>query len=154
MKRLASTFAILAATVLLGSPAAAQAVAGEFGGITGTITDISGSTVLVEADPDETSGSDKSYVRVTPDTRITKQSGGDKAARFEDLAVGSMVRARFSGPVAESYPTQATAASIVILDGGGGELPDTGGMNPVLLGLAVLTLVTATGLVRGGLRRV
>lgn len=129
MKWLVSLGVVVGLVVAFGSSVAAQVVADRFGGITGTITEVGDSEVLIEENPDESSGSDKSYVRVTPDTRITRRSGG--AAGFEDLAVGAKVEARFSGPVAESYPTRAEAASIVVLEGGNdGALPDTGGAEP------------------------
>lgn len=151
MKLLALTGVIL--TLMVFSALPARAVTDDSGGIRGTVTEIGDSEVLIEANPDEKFGSDKSYVRITPDTRIRKQSDGDRiAARFEDLAVGSRVEARFSGPVAESYPTQATAASIVILDAGSGDLPGTGGPNPALFGLGFLLAgLLAAGLFRGRL---
>lgn len=144
MKVLVLTGVILVLVVLSDLPTA-HAVADEFGGITGIVTSVGDSEVLIEANPGERSGSDKSYVRVTPDTRIWKQSNGDKVTGvFEDLKTGSRVKARFSGPVAESYPSQATAASIVMLDGGSGDLPSTSGSNPLLLGLGVLLAVMLT----------
>jgi hypothetical protein len=59
---------------------------------------------------------DKASVRITSETRIWVQQGAERRpASVEDLADGRQVEARFTGPVAESYPVQATASEIVIL---------------------------------------
>lgn len=153
MKALVLVFAVLVAGLLVPA-AAARTTAEDSGGITGTVTDIGESEVLIEEDPNERFGSDKSYVRITPNTRIRKESGGkNAAARFEDLAVGGRVEARFSGPVAESYPTQATAASVVVLDGKSANLPGTGGPSPGLLWSGVALVVLAAGVACGRLLR-
>ena len=95
---------------------------GEPYGFRGTVTGISGSVVLVEEDPSEEGSGDKGYFTVTEETVISTLVGGDALApaAFEDLAVGQPVEAAYAGPVAESYPTQGDAASIVILGGDGG----------------------------------
>jgi hypothetical protein len=55
-------------------------------------------------------------VTVTEDTRIHVQHGSEfEEATFSDLQVGQYVEAVFAGPVAESYPVQATASEIVVL---------------------------------------
>lgn len=100
------------------------------GSITGTVTDISGSVVLVEEDPSDwgdptgppegSPGSPKGYFTVTEETELLDERGGEAApATFGDLAVGQIVEATYAGAVAESYPTQGTAASVVILEDGG-----------------------------------
>lgn len=72
-------------------------------------------TVLVEEKPEESSGSPKASVRLTPETRILKRAAGEVGpAAPEDLAVGQTVSVWFSGPVMESYPVQAAAATLVI----------------------------------------
>ena len=86
---------------------------------TGVITQVAdgGRSVLVEERPQEQSGSTKTSVRVTGDTRIWRLTGvASSAARASagDLAVGMTVRVWFDGPVAESYPGQARAADIAI----------------------------------------
>ena len=59
-------------------------------------------------------GGEKAAVTVTTDTRILRQTKGAlESAAFDDLATGQEVAVWFSGPVAESYPVQATAATIV-----------------------------------------
>ena len=84
--------------------------------IRGTITSISGSVVLVEADLSADSGP-KGYFTVTDETEIAKLEDDQRvAASFEDLAVGQQVQAAYAGDIAESYPPQGEAGSIVILD--------------------------------------
>ena len=98
---------------------------GEPYGFRGTLTAVSGSVVLVEEDPSQQESGDKGYFTVTEETEISTLVGGDALApaAFEDLAIGQPVEATYAGPVAESYPTQGNAASIVILgeDEGGEE---------------------------------
>lgn len=134
--------AILALLVVSSAPAAAREADHGFGGITGTITALGDSEVLIEENPGERSGSDKSYVRLVAETRVWIETrGGRAAAGFEDLAVGQRAKATFSGPVAESYPSQATAASITVLeDEGAPDLPGTGGPNLSVLGLVAVVL--------------
>ena len=86
-------------------------------GIRGSITSISGAVVLVEEDPADESGSPKGAFTVTGETNILLQQGGEQVpATFDDLRVGQLVEAQYAGPVAESYPSQGTADSIVILE--------------------------------------
>lgn len=69
-------------------------------------------SIRVEANPAETSGSDKAVVYVTQTTEIVR---GDSArADFGALARGQWVRVWFTGPVRESYPVQADAALVQI----------------------------------------
>ena len=71
--------------------------------------------VLVEENPDEETGSQKDSVTVTRATRLVEQGAHDRVSiGFEDLEVGQRARAWYTGPVAESYPRQATARVIVI----------------------------------------
>ena len=81
--------------------------------ITGTVTAISpGGTLRIEANPTEESGSAKAQVRVPDGVAILERSGIRR--RFEDIRQGQIVSAWFTGPVAESYPVQATASVIAI----------------------------------------
>lgn len=57
----------------------------------------------------------KASVRVTPRTRIVNRAG--EKLNFTSLRMGQWVEASFIGLVAESYPVQAVAAEIRILDG-------------------------------------
>jgi hypothetical protein len=83
----------------------------------GYITSISGDGVLVEEDPESEWGGNKGYFTVTDETEILRLVGGDAVApfAFEELEVGQLVKATYSGPILESYPTQGGASSIVIL---------------------------------------
>jgi hypothetical protein len=59
---------------------------------------------------------DKASVRITSETRVFQQLGDFcRPLTFADLALGDKVEASFTGPVAESYPVQATASEVVIL---------------------------------------
>ncbi|MEJ7811062.1 MAG: hypothetical protein WKG32_11685 [Gemmatimonadaceae bacterium] len=92
--------------------------------IAGTITQVSAQqggsgerrgSVLIEVAPADISGSDKSSVTVTRATRVYVREGGTlRAATFGELYPGQRAEAWFTGPVAESYPTQARAAVIVV----------------------------------------
>lgn len=82
--------------------------------ITGVITNLEGGRILVEENPQETSGSEKAAVRTTGQTQIISASG--RKVSNADLRTGDRVRVWFLGPVMESYPVQATAARIEILD--------------------------------------
>jgi hypothetical protein len=87
----------------------------------GYITSISGNSVLVEEDPQDLvlngAGSNKGHFTVTGETEIFRLVEGDMVvpATFEELEVGQMVSATYSGPILESYPSQGGASSIVIL---------------------------------------
>jgi len=90
---------------------------GETYGVRGTITSISGSVVLVEEDPSEEESGDKGYFTVTDETEIARLEGDIRIpASLEDLEVGQQVQAEYAGAVAQSYPTQGEAESIVILE--------------------------------------
>jgi hypothetical protein len=61
---------------------------------------------------------DKASVTITKDTRFYRLVGGEQTQVEGDLLrlQGAEVEATFTGPVAESYPVQATAATVTILD--------------------------------------
>lgn len=60
---------------------------------------------------------DKAVIRITTDCKIQRACGNlHKADNFSSLKEGSKVEAAFIGPVAESYPVQAKAQSVIILD--------------------------------------
>ena len=88
-------------------------------GITGTIHQLtrdadSGQTVILVVDDGAIQGAvDRASVKVTSDTVVWMLKGGTGTAA--DLGPGQMVSVWFDGPVAESYPVQATAADIRIL---------------------------------------
>ena len=71
--------------------------------------------VLVEENPGEETGSQKDSVTVTKATKLFERQGRDLTQiRFDDLQVGQRARVWYAGPVAESYPRQATASLIAV----------------------------------------
>jgi beta-N-acetylhexosaminidase len=68
--------------------------------------------IRVEANPDDSAGSDKAVVRVTGSTTIRAPASAN--VESAELRVGQWVRVWFTGPVRESYPVQADAGTIVI----------------------------------------
>jgi hypothetical protein len=72
-------------------------------------------TVLVEGHREPDTQVDSASVRITGDTRITFTAPGSRAD-LDDLMMGTLIEVRFAGPVAESYPVQATAAEVRILE--------------------------------------
>ena len=92
--------------------------------ITGVISQVSlgpgrdQGSFLVVADPAVAGTVDRAMVRVTADTVIWASEGeGRRGLAFGDLRAGDRVAVRFLGPVAESYPVQATAADVEVLSG-------------------------------------
>jgi hypothetical protein len=135
---------VAALGMALAAPALAQSPENS---IRGEITELSRSAevVLVEEDPSDESGSAKGEFAVDGETEILEQRGGDLApVAFEELQIGQVVEATYSGPVAESYPTQGVAGRIVILgedrtdNGGPTTLPNTGGATLPLLGVLLI----------------
>ncbi len=60
---------------------------------------------------------DKASVSVMKKTKITSIiSGGQEKLEFKDLTLGDRVEVVFTGPVMESYPVQATADSITVIE--------------------------------------
>jgi len=85
--------------------------------IAGTITHVDPAgerigSIRVEAVPEDEAGSDKAVVRIEQATQLVDATG--RAIAFNDLQVGRKVRAWFTGPVAESYPVQARAATVIL----------------------------------------
>lgn len=73
-------------------------------------------SILIEGVIEEDTEFDRASATITDETRILEQRGEDRrVVGFEALRVGQRVEARFTGPVMESYPVQATAMEIVIL---------------------------------------
>ena len=73
-------------------------------------------SVLIEGAIEHDTEFDKASVTITDKTGIFQQEGqGTARVTFESLEIGQRVQARFTGPVMESYPVQATASEIVIL---------------------------------------
>jgi uncharacterized protein DUF3221 len=69
-------------------------------------------SIRVEAVPGEEAGSDKAVVRIGQRTALMDDSG--QRIGLNQLKVGRKVRVWFTGPVRESYPVQADAATILL----------------------------------------
>ena len=84
------------------------------------VEDEDGSTVmriLVEGEIAPDTNVDKALVSVAPLTLILQAADGEVwELTARDLEAGMAVEVRFSGPVMESYPVQATAEFVVIVD--------------------------------------
>ena len=107
------------AAILVAGCASTASIPTDPPSISGIITHVSRSpgqmTILIEERPEQSSGGDKSAVRITPQTQILLDSpSGATELAPEQLAAGNRASAWFAGPVAESYPTQATARIVVV----------------------------------------
>jgi hypothetical protein len=73
-------------------------------------------TTGIPAEP-ATAG-DKYYVFVTSATQVQRRTGtgSTRSASLYELAAGMQAEVWFTGPIRESYPMQATASRILILD--------------------------------------
>ena len=125
MKRWAALLLIPLAAACSGEPGAAiddpadLRLPVETPDIIGTVTraDVVGNSrvLLVEQVPERSAGYAIAWVYVGAESRVLRQDGGRTArARPDELAVGTPVRAWFSGPVRESYPVQADAGVVLI----------------------------------------
>lgn len=75
-------------------------------------------SIFVEGEPvntDEYQLYDKAYISITDNTKIYSDSI-DGELSTDKLKVGTKVHVIFDGPVAESYPVQAKALTITIID--------------------------------------
>lgn len=109
-----STFVFALALVLVSCADRAPARAPDITGQITRTTDGSGRvTVLVEAVPSDVSGSLKAMVTVDRTTRIFHASPNE-TRQLADLLPGATVSVWFDGPVAESYPLQAKAGTLLI----------------------------------------
>ena len=111
-------WAVLLALLVLGCtervPARAADITGQITRATTGIVDGSRRIlVLVEAVPNDPSGSPKALVTVDRTTRVL-HANASIVAKVEDLLPGTTVSVWFEGPVAESYPLQARAGTLVI----------------------------------------
>lgn len=110
---------ILAVSLAMLPAAAALALAhteSDSETVQGLVTNISGDVVLVEADPATQTGP-KGYFTVTDETDLLRQQGDAQVpATLDELQVGQLVAATYSGPILESYPPQGGAGSVVILE--------------------------------------
>lgn len=109
--------------------------------IRGVVTDVSragGESVgmLVVWTDDASVGAQAAYdaaqVTANADTEWSSRAadGSAVAGEASDVAVGTVVEVWFTGAVAESYPVQATAKTVVIVGAYDGELPVPPGLGP------------------------
>jgi hypothetical protein len=71
--------------------------------------------ILVEQMPTRSAGYPVAWIAVNRETAVVQRAGGSVSrGSSAELAVGMRVQAWFSGPVAESYPVQATAGTVLI----------------------------------------
>lgn len=91
-------------------------------GVRGTITQVETAglaargnlgAILVEGEQDPDIQTDRAFVTITGTTRIAR---GERRLSFEDLEQGQRVEVDFVGPVRESYPVQADAGAVRIID--------------------------------------
>lgn len=123
--KLAALLGLTLALVIGLVPAAAQDNKAD---VRGMVTNVSAAneeakkkgilgSILVEGAKEKDTSYDKASIRVTDKTKIEKLVGKErKPAKFDDLKKGAKVQALFTGPVAESYPVQAAAKEILILE--------------------------------------
>ena len=109
--------------------------------MTGIVTSIGpGRTLRIEERPSDESGSAKAVVRVPEGAAIRDRDSG-ASLTFEQLEPGATVSAWFAGPIAESYPVQATASALVLERKGPRDPADTAlnvdamGFGPIRIGM-------------------
>ncbi len=92
--------------------------------VTGEVTQVSAvqgpdaiGSLRVEENPADSSGSAKYVLTVTPATVLVGRPGGvTEEVGFGEMVVGQRVQAWITGPVRESYPMQATASHVLVLE--------------------------------------
>ncbi len=138
MKRIGRTWAAAAVcAALAGCAAGVPSVPASEPDIRGVVTSASGGETVSlrvvwtnDAAIGAQAGYDAAQVAVTDDTEVLERAadGSVSAAEAGDIAVGTVVEAWFEGAVAESYPVQATAGTVVITGSYNGELPEPPGL--------------------------
>ena len=140
MKRIGLFIVVAAACLALtGCAAGAPSAPDTEPDIRGVVTDVSsagGSSASLrvvwteDAVIGAQTGYDAAQVAVNDDTELLSRAadGSVADAEIEEIAVGTVVEAWFEGPVAESYPVQAMAGTIVIVGTYSGELPEPPGL--------------------------
>jgi hypothetical protein len=73
--------------------------------------------IMIEGVKEADTQHDKASVALTPETKLFIRRGKERQpAEFAALKEGQKVEAIFTCPVAESYPVQATAAEVTIIE--------------------------------------
>jgi len=87
--------------------------------IRGTVTNITifgdTATILVEGERETDTYYDKASIRIDQKTLITK-TPLSRAIDISEISIGNKVEATFTGPVLESYPVQAVAKLVNIIE--------------------------------------
>lgn len=124
MRRRAAAILLLVASMLAVQGCGGSAKNVSIRGIIQNVADLAngeGKSILVEGRQEPDTSHDKASVRVSKTAKIYKMANGKKQrASGADLQKGQLVEVVFDGPVALSYPVQATAGEIVILESGAG----------------------------------
>lgn len=100
-------------------PGLSVSVPTEVASIIGDITEVDrrngGLRILVEQIPTRSAGFPIAWISVGRGTDVVRRAGGSVSrGSSQELAVGMSVQVWFTGPVAESYPVQATAGTVLI----------------------------------------
>jgi hypothetical protein len=128
MKRLTAMFALAAC---LAAPACSSApgepdgpglsasVPTDAASIIGDVAEVERTNgrlrMLVEQIPTRSAGYPIAWIAVNGGTDVVQRAGGTVSRGSpQELAVGMRVQVWFTGPVAESYPVQATAGTVLI----------------------------------------
>ncbi|MDI7275648.1 MAG: hypothetical protein QME94_06685, partial [Anaerolineae bacterium] len=73
-------------------------------------------TIRVEGEKNPNNEYDRAELTISKDTVLRSEESGTSAqVGFDALEFGQFVKARFVGPVLESYPVQARAVEVVII---------------------------------------
>lgn len=78
-------------------------------------TDAQRSSLRIEESPDQASGDNKAQVSLTESTLLyERRATGSVPISIDSVRSGWLAEAWFEGPVAESYPVQATASLVIV----------------------------------------
>jgi hypothetical protein len=78
-------------------------------------TSVQRSSLRIEESPDQASGDSKAQVSLVESTLLYERKGGEFARiSIDSVRTGWLAEAWFEGPVAESYPVQATASLVIV----------------------------------------
>ncbi len=100
-------------------PGLSASVPTDAASIIGDITEVDrrngGLRILVEQIPTRSAGYPVAWISVSPGTDVVRRADGSVSrGSSQELEVGMKVQVWFTGPVAESYPVQATAQTVVV----------------------------------------
>jgi hypothetical protein len=113
------TAVLIALLMLVACSPSPPEEAASISGVITTVTPGYGTlgSVLVEGTEGSTSVYDKASVNITASTTLLRKTGDSyEGVAYSDLKVGMVVDVWFTGPVAESYPVQATADALVVVE--------------------------------------